>query len=124
MSTVSKPQPQVKPSPRPSTTTTVVADSYYGTEPQAAPAFLFNKENYMWMLGGLAIMALGFFLMAGGKSSNPAVFDDKEVYSFTRITLAPILIVAGRCLRSRDGHALNRRRSRRPQQRRADVGPG
>lgn len=56
---------------------------------------LFGKENYVWMLAGLVIMVIGFFLMAGGKSSNPAVFNDKEVYSFTRITLAPILIVAG-----------------------------
>jgi hypothetical protein len=26
---------------------------------------------------------------------DPTVFNEKEVYSFTRITLAPILIVAG-----------------------------
>lgn len=56
---------------------------------------LFTKENYKWMLIGLVIMALGFFLMAGGKSSNPDVFNDKDVYSPMRITIAPILIVAG-----------------------------
>lgn len=56
---------------------------------------LFNKENYMWMLIGLAVLAVGFFLMAGGKSSDPTVFKDSEVYSFTRITLAPALIVIG-----------------------------
>ena len=56
---------------------------------------LFTKENYKWMLIGLVIMALGFFLMAGGKSSNPNVFSDKDVYSPIRITIAPILIVAG-----------------------------
>jgi hypothetical protein len=33
--------------------------------------------------------------MAGGKSSDPAVFQDNEVYSTTRITIAPILIIAG-----------------------------
>jgi hypothetical protein len=33
--------------------------------------------------------------MAGGKSSDPNVFDENEVYSTTRITIAPILIVAG-----------------------------
>ncbi len=58
-------------------------------------AQLFGKENYKWMLIGLVIMAIGFFLMAGGKSSNPNVFDDKDVYSTTRITIAPILIIAG-----------------------------
>ncbi len=56
---------------------------------------LFGKENYTWMLAGLAIMALGFFLMAGGKSSNPAVFNDSDVYSTTRITIAPLLIIGG-----------------------------
>jgi hypothetical protein len=56
---------------------------------------LFGKENYMMMLGGLVVMAIGFFLMAGGKSTDPKVFDDNEVYSATRITIAPLLIIAG-----------------------------
>lgn len=59
---------------------------------------LFGKENYRWMLVGIIIMALGLILMAGGKSKDPNVFDPKEVYSFTRITLAPILILAGLAL--------------------------
>ena len=33
--------------------------------------------------------------MTGGKSKDPNVFDYNVVYSFTRITLAPILIIAG-----------------------------
>jgi len=56
---------------------------------------LFSKENYILMLAGLIILALGFFLMAGGKSADPNTFDPKEVYSTTRITIAPILIIAG-----------------------------
>lgn len=56
---------------------------------------LFGKENYTWMLAGLAVMALGFFLMAGGKSADPKVFNDSDVYSTTHITIAPILIIAG-----------------------------
>lgn len=56
---------------------------------------LFGKENYRWMLIGLAVLALGFFLMAGGKSSDPNVFNEAEVYSTTRITIAPMLIIAG-----------------------------
>lgn len=56
---------------------------------------LFGKENYMWMLIGLAVLAVGFFLMAGGKSSDPTVFNDSDVYSTTRITVAPILIITG-----------------------------
>ena len=56
---------------------------------------IFSKQNYIWMLAGLALIAIGMFLMAGGKSENPAVFDTKEVYSTTRITVAPLLILAG-----------------------------
>lgn len=56
---------------------------------------LFTRENYKWMLIGLIIMAIGFFLMAGGKSADPNVFNDNQIYSFRRITLAPILIVGG-----------------------------
>jgi uncharacterized membrane protein len=56
---------------------------------------LFSKENYILMLVGLIILAIGFFLMAGGKSADPKNFDPKEVYSTTRITVAPILIIIG-----------------------------
>ena len=59
---------------------------------------LFGKENYRWMLIGIVIMALGLVLMAGGKSKDPNVFDPNQVYSFTRITVAPILILAGLAL--------------------------
>jgi hypothetical protein len=47
------------------------------------------------MAGGAVVMALGFILMAGGRSEDPNVFNPEEVYSTTRITIAPILIVAG-----------------------------
>jgi Protein of unknown function (DUF3098) len=56
---------------------------------------LFGKENYRWMLIGLVAVALGLILMGGGKSKDPNVFNPKEIYSFTRITLAPILILGG-----------------------------
>jgi len=56
---------------------------------------LFSKENYLLMLIGLIILAIGFFLMAGGKSADPNNFDPKEVYSTTRITIAPIMIIVG-----------------------------
>lgn len=56
---------------------------------------LFGKQNYLLMLAGLIVLALGFFLMAGGKSSDPNVFNEKDVYSARRITVAPILIMAG-----------------------------
>ncbi|HLX66554.1 MAG TPA: DUF3098 domain-containing protein [Puia sp.] len=56
---------------------------------------LFGKENYRWMLIGIALVALGLILMAGGKSPDPNVFNKNEVYSVRRITIAPILILAG-----------------------------
>ena len=57
---------------------------------------MFSKDNYIWMLVGLIVIALGMFLMSGGKSNtDPAVFNKEAVYSPIRITLAPILILAG-----------------------------
>jgi hypothetical membrane protein len=56
---------------------------------------LFGKENYRWMVIGLGVIILGLLLMIGGKSKDPNVFDTTEVYSFRRITVAPILILGG-----------------------------
>ena len=56
---------------------------------------LFTKDNYKWMLIGLVLIALGMILMVGGKSPDPNVFNESEIYGFRRITLAPILIIAG-----------------------------
>jgi len=57
---------------------------------------LFGKENYLLMLAGAVIIALGMILMSGGKSNtDPNVFNAEAVYSFRRITLAPVLIIAG-----------------------------
>jgi hypothetical protein len=56
---------------------------------------LFSKENYVWMLAGIVLVAIGILLMAGGKSEDPNVFKANEVYSFRRITLAPIVILLG-----------------------------
>lgn len=56
---------------------------------------LFDKTNKNWMLIGAAVMILGFLLMAGGRSEDPNVFNVDEVYGARRITIAPILILAG-----------------------------
>ncbi|MDI9365000.1 MAG: DUF3098 domain-containing protein [Flavobacterium sp.] len=60
-----------------------------------ALAPLFTKDNYLWMFIGAAIIALGMFLMSGGKNADPKVFDYNVVYSKTRVTVAPILIILG-----------------------------
>jgi len=56
--------------------------------------FLFRKKNYMIMFIGIAVIALGFILMAGGGSDDPAVFNE-EIYSWRRIRLAPTLVIIG-----------------------------
>ena len=56
--------------------------------------FAFGKENYILMLSGVVLIILGFILMTGGGSKDPNVFN-MEMYSFRRITLAPILILVG-----------------------------
>ena len=64
------------------------------SEPKTTPA-MFSKDNYIWMLAGLVLIAIGMFLMSGGKSNtDPTVFNKEAVYSTTRITVAPILILA------------------------------
>ena len=55
---------------------------------------LFGKRNYKLMILGLVFIALGFFLMSGGGSDDPNVFND-EIYNFRRIRLAPFLVVFG-----------------------------
>lgn len=56
---------------------------------------LFEKDNYKWMGIGAAVIAIGMFVMSGGKNQNANQFDYKLVYSTMRITVAPILILAG-----------------------------
>lgn len=85
MSTVTKPK------------TPVVAKS---TVPPRKPvltgdaAFAFGRENYVIMLVGVLVIIIGFMLMSGGKSSDPNVFN-QDVFSFRRITLAPIVVLLG-----------------------------
>lgn len=50
--------------------------------------------NYKLMLIGFAVIVIGFVLMSGGGSKSPEVFN-YDMFSFRRITLAPIVVVAG-----------------------------
>lgn len=54
----------------------------------------FTRKNYMMMLIGIAIIILGFVLMAGGGEHTATEFDE-SIFSFRRITLAPIVVIAG-----------------------------
>jgi len=47
--------------------------------------FIFGKTNYTWFIISIAVVTLGFFLMAG----------TTDIYSSTKIVLAPIVVLAG-----------------------------
>ncbi len=56
--------------------------------------FAFGRINYILMIAGLVVLALGYILLSGGGSDdpntfNPAMFDNR------RLVLAPILIIVG-----------------------------
>jgi len=61
----------------------------------ATQPIIFGKMNYLYMGGGVLLMALGFIAMSGGGMDDPNVWDESVIYGFRRITLAPILILAG-----------------------------
>lgn len=63
--------------------------------PKPATSGLFDRQNLKLMLAGAVVIAIGMILMVGGKSDDPNVFLKNEVYSFRRITVAPILILLG-----------------------------
>jgi len=56
--------------------------------------FAFSRENYKLLIIGVVIIIIGFILMIGGKAESPEQFNP-EVFSFRRITLAPIIVLAG-----------------------------
>ena len=56
--------------------------------------FALGKENYKLMAIGFAVIVVGFILMAGGGSDDPNVFSE-DIFSFRRLTIAPIVLLAG-----------------------------
>ena len=56
--------------------------------------FALGRENYKLLAIGFAVIVIGFLLMLGGKSESPDKFSD-DIFSFRRITLAPIVVLAG-----------------------------
>ena len=53
-----------------------------------------GPENYKLLAIGFVIIVIGFLLMIGGKSDSPDKFSE-NIFSFRRITLAPIVVLAG-----------------------------
>jgi Protein of unknown function (DUF3098) len=58
------------------------------------PNFALRPENYKLLAIGFVIIVIGFLLMTGGKSTSPDKFSS-DIFSFRRITLAPIIVLAG-----------------------------
>ena len=56
--------------------------------------FVFGPMNYRLLVIGLVVIIIGFVLMSGGKSDDPAVFNP-EVFSIRRITIAPLVVLIG-----------------------------
>ncbi|MEO6132384.1 MAG: DUF3098 domain-containing protein [Saprospiraceae bacterium] len=74
-----------------------VTTSQRRTAVKAQPAFplLFTRDNYKFMAIGVVLIAIGMILMLGGSMKDPNQWDESVIYSFRRITLAPIIILAG-----------------------------
>lgn len=56
--------------------------------------FALGKINYILLAAGFALIIIGFILLSGGKSEDPNVFNP-DIFSFRRITLAPIVVLLG-----------------------------
>jgi uncharacterized membrane protein len=56
--------------------------------------FAFGPQNYRLLLIGLVVILIGFLLMIGGSSDDPNVFNE-DMFSWRRITLAPLVVLAG-----------------------------
>ena len=63
-------------------------------EEEKKTGFALGRENYKLMALGFAVIIIGFILMAGGKSDDPKVFSE-DIFSFRRVTLAPLIVLAG-----------------------------
>jgi hypothetical protein len=57
--------------------------------------FVFDKLGYILVLTGIMLIISGFILMSGGGSEDPNYFNADEIFSFRRITLAPIVVMTG-----------------------------
>jgi hypothetical protein len=86
-----KPQKASKPAAAPASVQSRVKTP---SQTQNMP-FLFDKQNYMIMIAGVAVIIIGFMLMTGPANDDPNVFNKEEIYSFRRITLAPVVVIIG-----------------------------
>lgn len=65
------------------------------SEKESSTGFALGRENYIYLIIGFVIIIVGFLLMVGGKSPDPNIFNEKEIFSPRRITVAPIIVLLG-----------------------------
>jgi hypothetical protein len=65
-----------------------------GISVQERRNFAFDRDNYKWLLIGMAFLLVGYLLMIGGGSDDPDVFNE-NMFDFQRLTLSPILLIIG-----------------------------
>lgn len=58
------------------------------------PEMPLGKKNYLLMLVGMGIIVIGFFLLSGGGSDDPMVFN-YDMFSVRRIVIAPLVLLFG-----------------------------
>ena len=56
--------------------------------------FVFGKENYIIMIVGLVVLAIGYILLSGGGSNDPDQFSE-ALFNSRRMLWSPIFIVGG-----------------------------
>ncbi|MCK9627764.1 MAG: DUF3098 domain-containing protein [Bacteroidales bacterium] len=57
--------------------------------------FAIPYKNIIFVIAGVMLMLIGYALMTGGGTTDPSVFTGEEMFSFRRIVLSPLLILAG-----------------------------
>jgi predicted cobalt transporter CbtA len=88
-----QPQPQArKTAPAPVRRASEKKESLFSA---GSNELIFGRENFIIMGIGLALVLVGLATMSGGAMPDPNQWEPERIYSFTRITLAPILMVAG-----------------------------
>ena len=94
-------QPQRRPAPAPQPKRTAPAAPVRKAEKRESlfsagkHEFIFDRQNFIIMGIGLGLVFAGLLAMAGGGMPDPNTWDPNIIYSFRRITLAPMLMVAG-----------------------------
>lgn len=86
------PSPQRKAAPAPVRRPTEKKDSIFSA---GSKELIFGRQNFILMGIGLALVLAGLATMSGGAMPDPNKWEPERIYSAQRITLAPIMMLAG-----------------------------